>query len=130
MAVCMGVLAARPALSWLPATTLVLYIFMSTVGFLTLPWAMIGELFPTRVRGIAGGVTTCCAYLFSFAVVKMYPEMKHALDRQGVFCFYGVMAVLGTVFVWFFLPETQGKTLEEVELFFAAPTVVVAATKA
>lgn len=131
MAVCMGVLAASPALSWVPATTLVLYILMSTVGFLTLPWAMIGELFPAHVRGLAGGATTCCAYLFSFAVVKLYPQMKHALDRQGVFSLYGVMALLGTVFVWFFLPETQGKTLEEVEqMFTSAPTVNVVATKA
>jgi MFS family permease len=131
MAVCMGVLAAAPAPSWLPATTLVIYILMSTMGFLTLPWAMIGELFPASVRGFGGGVTTCCAYLFSFAVIKMYPEMKHALHHQGVFCFYGVMAVLGTAFVWFFLPETQGKTLEEVERMFAAtPTAVVMATKA
>jgi Na+/melibiose symporter-like transporter len=92
---------------------------------------MIGELFPVRVRGLAGGSTTCSAYLLSFAVVKMYPQMEHALERQGVFCFYGVMAVLGTVFVWFFLPETQEKTLEEMERLFAtAPTVVVMATKA
>lgn len=124
MTVCMGTLAGcvyleSPALNWLPALTLVLYIFMSTVGFLTLPWAMIGELFPTNVRGLAGGITTCCAYLFSFAVLKTYPEMKDTLGRQGVFLFYGVTALVGTVFLWLCLPETQGKTLEEVEKMFS-----------
>jgi sugar porter (SP) family MFS transporter len=123
MTLCMGTLSGcvyleSPALNWLPAPTLVLYIFMSTVGFLTLPWAMIGELFPTRVRGLAGGITTCCAYLFSFAVLKTYPEMKDTLGRQGVFLFYGVTALVGTVFLWLCLPETQGKTLEEVEQMF------------
>lgn len=124
MTMCMGTLAGcvhleSSALNWLRALTLVLYIFMSTVGFLTLPWAMIGELFPTRVRGLAGGITTCCAYLYSFAVLKTYPEMKDTLGRQGVFLFYGVAALLGTVFLWFYLPETQGKTLEEVEQMFS-----------
>lgn len=124
MTMCMGALAGcvhleSPSLNWLPALTLVLYIFMSTVGFLTLPWAMIGELFPTRVRGLAGGITTCCAYLYSFAVLKTYPEMKDALGRQGVFLFYGVAALLGTVFLWLCLPETQGKSLEEVERMFS-----------
>jgi sugar phosphate permease len=80
---------------------------------------MIGELFPTRVRGLAGGITTCCAYLFSFAVLKTYPEMKDTLGRQGVFLFYGAAALLGTVFLWLCLPETQGKTLEEVERMFS-----------
>jgi MFS family permease len=128
MTICMGTLAGflylgSPALNWLPAVTLVLYIFMSTVGFLTLPWAMIGELFPARVRGLAGGITTCCAYLFSFAVLKTYPQMKDTLGRQGVFLFYGVMALLGTVFLWRCLPETQGKTLEEVERMFSRKSV-------
>jgi MFS family permease len=124
MTVCMGALVgcsylASPALSWVPALMLVLYIFMSTIGFLTLPWAMIGELFPTRVRGLAGGITTCCAYLFSFAFLKTYPQMKDALGRHGVFMFYGLTALVGTGFLWVCLPETQGKTLQEVEHMFS-----------
>ncbi|KAJ9592465.1 hypothetical protein L9F63_015881 [Diploptera punctata] len=128
MTLCMGVLAGYLLLRHLgevgefpllPAVCLVLFIFTSTVGFLTLPWAMIGEVFPSRVRGLAGGSTTCLAYLFSFAIVKTYPQMKHAMQSHGVFGFYGAMSLLGTLFVYFFLPETYGKTLEEVEEGFA-----------
>lgn len=123
MTACMGALTVylylgATALVWFPAIILILYILTSTVGFFTMPWAMLGELFPLRFRGLAGGITSCCAYMFSFAVIKVYPQMKHTLGSEGVFCFYGVTALLGTVFVWFWLPETQGKSLDEVELLF------------
>lgn len=129
MTLCMGVLAGYLLLRHLrhvddypllPAVCLVLYIFTSTIGFLTLPWAMIGEVFPSRVRGLAGGLTTCLAYVFSFAIVKTYPQMKHSMHRHGVFGFYGIISLLGTLFVFFFLPETHNKTLEEVEEAFAS----------
>lgn len=103
---------------WLPVSALVTFILASTLGFLTLPWAMIGEMFPARFRGAAGGFTTCSAYLYSFAVVKVYPSMAHALQRHGVFFFYGAMALLGTLFVALALPETQGRSLREVEEYF------------
>ena len=123
MTVCMGALTvylyqSTTDLAWFSSIILILYILTSTIGFFTMPWAMLGELFPLRFRGLAGGITSCCAYLFSFAVIKIYPQMKHTLGSEGVFCFYGVTALLGTVFVWFCLPETQGKTLDEVELLF------------
>jgi hypothetical protein len=105
-------------LVWFPAITLILYILTSTIGFFTMPWAMLGELFPLRFRGLAGGITSCCAYFFSFVTIKVYPQMKHTLGSEGVFYFYGVAVLLGTVFVWFCLPETQGKTLDEVKLLF------------
>jgi hypothetical protein len=123
MTVCMCALIAYlhqgvTTVVWFPTITLIIYILTSTIGFFTMPWAMLGELFPLRVRGLAGGITSCCTYLFSFATIKVYPQMKHTLGSEGVFYFYGVAALLGTVFVWFCLPETQGKTLDEVKLLF------------
>lgn len=45
--------------------------------------------------------------------------MLETLNKHGVFYFYGAMALLGTIFVFFFLPETQGKSLAEIEQHFA-----------
>lgn len=122
MTLCMCALIAylhqSVTVDWFPGLALILYILTSTIGFFTMPWAMLGELFPLRFRGLAGGITSSCAYLFSFATVKVYPQMKHTMGSEGVFYFYGVAALLGTVFVWFCLPETQGKTLDEVKLLF------------
>lgn len=103
---------------WWPIMTLVVYILTSSVGFLTLPWAMIGEVFPARIRGPACGVTTCLAYVFSFVTVKTYPEMKHLWGNHGLFTFYSTMALAGTICMYVYLPETRDRTLQQIEEHF------------
>ncbi|KAK6633428.1 hypothetical protein RUM44_004031 [Polyplax serrata] len=143
MTICMAVLATYlyfkntgkiseetiHTLGWIPATSLLLYIITSTIGFLTLPWAMIGEVFPPEVRGFAAGLTTCMAYIFNFIVVKVYPDMVDAMTEYGVFFFYGSFSLLGTIFVIAFLPETQGKTLAEIEEYFTGNSKSKSKTK-
>ncbi|XP_046672467.1 facilitated trehalose transporter Tret1-like isoform X2 [Homalodisca vitripennis] len=111
-------ITSNESVSYLPLTMLMLYILTSSIGFLTLPWSMIGEVYPPQVRGIASGLTTCLAYGSSFLVLKMYPYMKEVLHKHGVFYFFGIMACFGTLFVILFLPETEGKTLQEIEMQF------------
>lgn len=100
---------------WWPIMTLVMYILSSTVGFLTLPWAMIGEVYPVRIRGPATGVTTCMAYVFSFVILKIYPDMKHHWGNHGLFTFYSTIALAGTICMYVYLPETRGRTLQQIE---------------
>ncbi|CAB0014757.1 unnamed protein product [Nesidiocoris tenuis] len=119
----------EPEASIIPVLTILSYILTSTLGFLTLPWAMIGEVFPAQVRGVAGGLTTCATYTMSFFAVKLYPTMVVRLDKHGVFYFYGTMALLGTIFVFFFLPETQGKTLAQIEDYFAGKSMIITLKK-
>jgi len=113
---------AEATYGWWPIVALVMYILSSTVGFLTLPWAMIGEVFPVRIRGPASGVTTCMAYVFSFVILKMYPEMKHLWGNHGLFTFYTTIALAGTVCMYVYLPETRGRTLQQIEEHFKSKT--------
>ncbi|XP_044733949.1 solute carrier family 2, facilitated glucose transporter member 8-like [Chrysoperla carnea] len=103
---------------WVPLVTLMSYFFASTFGFLTIPFAMIGEVYPTEIRGFAGGLTAFMCYTFSFIVVKLYPTMLAGFGRPGLFLFYSIMSFFGTVFVIMYLPETKGKTLQEIEEHF------------
>lgn len=105
-------------ISWTPLIALLVYVLASTIGFLTLPWAMIGEVYPAEIRGVASGMTTCVAYIASFITVKAYPIVLDVLHQSGVFLVFGVTALLGTIFIYMFLPETQGKSLREVEEYF------------
>lgn len=105
--------------SWIPIALLITYFFTSTLGFLTMPFAMAAECFPSRIRGTATGLITCAAYVFNFVTVKVYPNMVDAMHSEGVFGFYGGMALLGTIFIVACLPETKGKTLQEIEEYFS-----------
>nr|XP_022907727.1 facilitated trehalose transporter Tret1-like isoform X2 [Onthophagus taurus]XP_022907728.1 facilitated trehalose transporter Tret1-like isoform X2 [Onthophagus taurus]XP_022912396.1 facilitated trehalose transporter Tret1-like [Onthophagus taurus] len=109
----------KTKLSWLPIFLLVFYFFTTTLGFLTVPFAMAAEVFPTKIRGLATGLVTCLAYGFNFIILKSYPTMLKSMGNYGVFCFYGVMSFIGTIFIITCLPETKGKTLSEIEEYFS-----------
>lgn len=104
--------------TWLPMIFILFYIFTSTIGFLTLPFTMIAEVFPQNVRGFGSGLCVCSCYALSFFMVKLYPTMVKTFGNQYVFLFYGIASFVGVIFVIVFLPETKGKTLEEIENSF------------
>lgn len=106
-------------LNWLPVFLVIFYFFTATFGFLTIPFAMIAEMFPTKIRGFAGGLVACLNYTFNFIFVKTYQGMLESMGKHGVFAFYGGMALVGTIFVVIFLPETKGKTLAQIEEYFS-----------
>ncbi|KAK6638460.1 hypothetical protein RUM43_006727, partial [Polyplax serrata] len=108
-----------PQYTWLPVAFIFLFTVACTLGFLVVPWVMIGELYPLQVRGIFGGLTTCCAHLFVFIVVKSYPFLYRLIDRYGCFWVYGSFSAVGCIFFYFCVPETKGKTLQEIEDHFA-----------
>ncbi|XP_012233749.1 facilitated trehalose transporter Tret1 isoform X2 [Linepithema humile] len=105
--------------TWFPVMCIFSYTITCTLGFLVIPWVMIGEVYPVQVRGIIGGLTTMCAHLFIFMVVKTYPFLASALTRHGTFILYGGISLFGTIYFYLCLPETKGKTLQEIEDYFS-----------
>ncbi|GBP27598.1 Facilitated trehalose transporter Tret1 [Eumeta japonica] len=108
----------EPVATWVPVACVLIFMMACSIGYLVVPWLMIGEVYPTQVRGIIGGMTTCVAHLSVFSVVKLYPFAKSVLDEHGVFWMYGTISILAIIFFYFFLPETKGHTLQEIEDYF------------
>ncbi|MBN2165119.1 MAG: D-xylose transporter XylE [Marinilabiliaceae bacterium] len=77
-------------------------------------WVLISEIFPNKVRGRAVAIAVAAQWTANFIISSTYPSM---MEFSGAFTygFYGVMSVLSLVFVWKMVPETKGKTLEEME---------------
>lgn len=91
----------------------------SMIGFLTLPWVMTSELYPLRFRGSLGGITTSIVQMLTFATIKMYPNLEPIV---GIECFMWTFAVassLGAAFALTILPETRGRSLDEIENEFS-----------
>lgn len=84
-----------PQHTWIPLACIFVYMITCTMGFLVVPWIMIGELYPMKVRGIVGGMTTCCAHFFVFIVVKTYPLLKSLIATHGAFVLYGAISLAG-----------------------------------
>lgn len=105
-------------LKYLPLTLLLIYFFVGSIGFTTLPFAMAPEMFQDSIRGTASGLSSCIAYIFSFAIIKIYPNMIALMKSYGVFTFYGVMALIGTLFIIYYLPETKDRSFQDIQNFY------------
>lgn len=84
-----------------------------------LPGVMLGELLPSRVRGLAGGVTFMLFNFFLFGTAKVFPFVKTQIGIYGVFWFFGGVSLLASVFLFLTLPETKGVSLSQIEDYFA-----------
>ncbi len=93
--------------------------FALSVGPVT--WVILSEIFPTRIRGRAMALATVCLWIANYVISQTFPMMdenKWLLAKfHGAFPFwlYGVFCVVLLIFVWRFVPETKGKTLEQIE---------------
>lgn len=94
------------------------YVCFSSLGMLMIPWTLIGELLPIRVRGKVGGVIVAFAYVLMFVTVKTFPVIIQRLGARGVFYLFSGTSFVGAVFVFLCLPETLGKSFEEIEKHF------------
>jgi MFS transporter, SP family, arabinose:H+ symporter len=78
-------------------------------------WVIMAEIFPTQIRGRAMSIATVCLWTACYAVSQTFPWMLKHLEGPMTFWFYAVMCLLAIVFVAMYVPETKGKTLEEIE---------------
>ncbi|XP_044741056.1 facilitated trehalose transporter Tret1-2 homolog isoform X2 [Chrysoperla carnea] len=110
--------------SWMPVICLLLYVCSSMIGFLTIPWTMTAELFPTEIRGLAHSVSYSMANLLMFAAVQSYRDLNTILGgSHGVQWFFAVISILGAIYAFIFLPETQGKKLSDIQKYFLHNTI-------
>ncbi len=78
-------------------------------------WVVISEIFPTKIRGMAMAVATFSLWTACFILTYSFPLLNKGLGSYGTFWLYGIICVLGYIFIWIKLPETKGKSLEEIE---------------
>ncbi|KAK0175651.1 hypothetical protein PV327_009385 [Microctonus hyperodae] len=97
-----------------------LHVGFSMIGYLTLPWVMTSELYPLRFRGIMGGITTAIAQIMTFIAIKTYPHVNNKIGLEATMYIFAISAVLGAIFAITFLPETKGKTLDEIAKEFSS----------
>jgi SP family sugar porter-like MFS transporter len=78
-------------------------------------WVVLSEIFPNRIRGAAMAVATVSLWLASFLLTYSFPLLNHAFGASGTFWLYGIICIAGLLFIYKKLPETKGKSLEEIE---------------
>jgi SP family xylose:H+ symportor-like MFS transporter len=78
-------------------------------------WVLITEIFPNQVRATAVSISVAALWIACFVLTYTFPLLNGAFGTAGTFFIYGLICFLGACFVFFFVPETKGKSLEQIE---------------
>ena len=92
-----------------------LYVAFYSFTWAPLTWVIVGEIFPLAIRGRASGLASSLNWIGSWLVGLLFPVMTAHMPQAAVFAVFGVICVLGVIFTRFCVPETKGKSLEEIE---------------
>lgn len=105
-------------ISWLSIFCSVLFCFFYSLAWGPIPWIVMAEIIPLRARGLGTGISTVACWVTLFLVTKTYVTLDDAFGDQGVCWFYAGLCCCAVAFVVLLVPETKGKSLEEIESSF------------
>ncbi|XKL62683.1 hypothetical protein PGB90_002516 [Kerria lacca] len=100
---------------WIPLLSFVTFVLGFSAGFGPIPWLMMGEILPARIRGSAASLATAFNWSCTFVVTKTFSNLKQLIGFAGAFWLFGIICLASMVFVVLVVPETQGKSLEDIE---------------
>jgi SP family arabinose:H+ symporter-like MFS transporter len=97
---------------------LLFYVASFAFSFGPIVWVIISEIFPTRIRGLAVSIGSFSLMVTGFFITLTNPIMIKTIMPSGTFFVYALLTLPAIWFIWKFVPETKGKTLEEIEKFW------------
>jgi MFS transporter, SP family, xylose:H+ symportor len=100
---------------WVFLTLVLAAIGLYSMTLAPVVWVLIAEIFPNRIRGTAMSLAVGSLWIGCFLLTYTFPILKTVLGISSTFWLYGIICVLGACLIQFFLPETKGKTLEQIE---------------
>uniref|UniRef100_A0A3Q4HQY8 Solute carrier family 2, facilitated glucose transporter member 10 n=1 Tax=Neolamprologus brichardi TaxID=32507 RepID=A0A3Q4HQY8_NEOBR len=113
------VTAMRPShgkvINWIILLCMMGTVSAYSVGFGPMTWLLLSEIFPAAVKGRAFAFTNCFNWAANLLVTFTFLNVIDMIGLSGMFLVYGLTAVAAAVFFYFMLPETKGKTLEEID---------------
>ncbi|MCF8303394.1 MAG: sugar porter family MFS transporter [Bacteroidales bacterium] len=121
-------------LRYIAFISMIIYIPFFAISLGPIAWLLISEVYPTKIRGVGMSIATMVNWLANFVVANTFLSLGKITTGQmpaptgddmitnpgGAFFIYAVIGILGLIFVYSYIPETKGHTLEEIEQHFQA----------
>ncbi|XP_031765449.2 facilitated trehalose transporter Tret1-like isoform X2 [Galleria mellonella] len=101
-------------LVWLGMTCLILYICSASI-MVTTAWSFVSELFPGTVRGLGSAMSSFILFILQFICVKITPDFMNTYGMPAIYAGSAIVVFVCTLILCFILPETNGKSLQEIE---------------
>jgi len=97
---------------------LLFYVASFAFSYGPIVWVIISEIFPTRIRGLAVSMGSFALMITGFFITLTNPVLLKIIQPSGTFFLYAILTIPAIWFIWKFVPETKGKTLEEIEKYW------------
>jgi len=113
-----GLYSNIEAMVWLPLVCVTIYMLADPMGVGSVPFLYLGEFFPAEMRSILSGITIGLSNLEMFIVVKTFPNLTSMVGDSGTFWLYAAFSFVMIVYTLVWIPETKGRTLQDIEAYF------------
>uniref|UniRef100_A0A2S2NRQ8 Facilitated trehalose transporter Tret1 n=1 Tax=Schizaphis graminum TaxID=13262 RepID=A0A2S2NRQ8_SCHGA len=104
--------------AYVPMVLYSIIMFSGAMGMLTVPWTLVSEIYPNEAKGFASSLTTAIFYILTFSATKVYLSVENTLGLNNTFFMMAAASFVGFVYLYRNMPETENKTLMEIEEFF------------
>ncbi len=111
-----GLFYSMQVSGWPVLLLIVLAIACYAMTLAPVTWVILSEIFPNQIRGAAMAIATFALWVGNALLAYFFPIINQAINASGSFWVFAGICIAGLIFVWLRLPETKGKTLEEIEL--------------
>lgn len=124
MTICLAVLGgtfvavAEPfpaAVGKVASGSLILYMAFFEISLGPILWLLISELYPLQVKGVAMSIASTTTWAFTWCITLSFPAMKASMSIGGAFLFFAAICAAAFIFIYLYVFETKGKTLEQIE---------------
>ncbi|RZB40864.1 Sugar tr domain containing protein [Asbolus verrucosus] len=102
-------------IGFIPIVSLCLFVVVFSIGLGPIPWMISSEIFTTEIKSVASSAAGTFNWFLAFLVTKFYLQVSEFVGQDTTFYVFGVTSLLGALFVYVVVPETKGKTVEEVQ---------------
>lgn len=102
-------------LGFIPLASVILYMVSFAFGYGPVPWMLLGEMFAPEIKGIASGMAILANWMFAFLVTFLFPILSETYGSHVTFYIFAMIMFIGTIFVYAVVPETRGKSLQEIQ---------------
>ncbi|MGL5787942.1 MAG: sugar porter family MFS transporter [Bacteroidales bacterium] len=99
-------------------TFFLFYIFCCAISICAVIWVLLSEMYPTKVRGLAMSIAGFSLWIGTFLIGQLTPWMLQNLTPAGTFFLFAIMCIPYILIIWKLVPETTGKSLEEIEAYW------------
>lgn len=102
-------------LGFLPVVSLCVFIIMFSMGLGPLPWTICSEIFSPELKSFAISSAVTLNWFLAFLVTKFYLKLELLIGSDVMFYVFSIICFIGTIFCYTFIPETKGKTIEQIQ---------------